>query len=245
MTRVMLCGSCEPSDIKLLVEEGAHGIGLITEVRQKLPCRLSLEQARSLRRLIPPLVTSILIITEEQAERLIFMAKEVNPDAVQLHGFNAVEQVAFLKRKLSTAIIKTLHWMKKGLAEGADPERCAREYVEAGADAILLDTMTEEKVGSTGLQFPLELARRIRDAIYPSPLILAGGLNEKNIINALAKVQPFAVDAFSSVTTAGRLERKKVTDFLQAVMPDLPAKYHADAYAAKGNNRNDRYYGTR
>jgi len=221
MTRVMLCGSCEPLDIDLLMEEGVHGIGLITEVRQELACRLSLEEARNLRRLIPPLVTSILIITEEQTERIVSMAEEVQPDVVQLHGFNSAEQVALLKRKLKTGIIKTLHWGENGLAEGADPGRCSREYVEKGADAVLLDTMTAGKVGSTGLQFPPELARQIREAIRPAPLILAGGLNAENVKSAIAAVQPFAVDAFSAVTTGGRLERKKVKNFIRAVRPVL------------------------
>lgn len=217
MTRVMLCGSCKPSDIEMLLEEGVHGIGLITEVRQKLACRLTLEQAKNLRRLIPPLVASVLIVTEEQPERIRLMTEDVNPDAVQLHGFNTAEQVALLKRKLKAAIIKTLHWGNNAPAEEAHLERYALEYVQAGADAILLDTMTAGKVGSTGLQFPLELARRIREAISPAPLILAGGLHENNVKNALAAVRPFAVDAFSAVTTSGRLERKKVKKFLQAV----------------------------
>ncbi len=220
MTRVMLCGSCEPSDIEMLVQEGVHGIGLITEVRQKLTCRLSLDQARTLRRLIPPLVASILIVTEEQPERIILMTEEVIPDAVQLHGFNTAEQVALLKRNLKTAIIKTLHWDGNAPAEEAHLERYALEFMQAGADAILLDTMTAGKVGSTGLQFPLELAREIREAISPAPLILAGGLNENNVKNAMAAARPFAVDAFSSVTTSGRLERKKVRKFLQAVRSD-------------------------
>ncbi|MDO9535658.1 MAG: phosphoribosylanthranilate isomerase [Bacillota bacterium] len=217
MTRVMLCGSRSAEDIQLLVDEGADAIGLITEVKQELSCRLALEEARNFCTLIPPMVSGVLILTEERVEEICRMVKYVCPDAVQLHGFNTPGDVAFLKRELKTRIIKTLHFQDGCFAGGGNPEDAALEFLKAGADAILLDTYGEGKYGSTGRTFDWDAARRIRDTVWPRPLILAGGLHESNLSEAVGKVQPYAVDAFSSVTSDGKLSRAKVRDFIAAV----------------------------
>jgi phosphoribosylanthranilate isomerase len=217
MTRVMLCGSRNAGDIRLMVEEGADAIGLITEVRQEISCRLSLKEARHLCTLIPPMISGILILTEEREEEVYRMVRYVCPDAVQLHGFNTPEDVAFLRRKLNSKIIKTLHFQDGCMAEGGNPEGVALEYLKAGADAILLDTYGESKYGSTGRTFDWDTARRIRDVLWPRPLILAGGLHVDNVAVALRAVQPYAVDAFSAVTSEGKLDRAKVRDFMAAV----------------------------
>jgi len=58
---------------------------------------------------------------------------------------------------------------------GDEPERHALDYFRAGADAVLIDTFHDGKVGSTGLTVDFEVARRVRDTVRPGPLILAGG----------------------------------------------------------------------
>ena len=216
MTRVMLCGSRGPEDVRLLVEEGAHGIGLITQVQQNISCRLSLEEAIRLNNLIPPLVSSILSITEEDTDKICQMVELIKPDVVQLHGFNTAEQVSLLKNKLKIPIIKTLHWEQGPLLEEGDAEQQAVNYIRAGADAILLDSISSGKLGSTGVQVPLELARLVRDAIRPAQFILAGGLNAHNVAQAVEAVKPFAIDAFSSVITDGHLDRLKVREFIRS-----------------------------
>jgi phosphoribosylanthranilate isomerase len=190
---------------------------VITEVRQEIFCRLSLEDARYLCRLIPPMVSGVLILTEERMEKVCRMVEYVCPDAVQLHGFNSAEDVAYLRGKLKTRIIKTLHFQDGFLAGGGNPERVALEYLKAGANAILLDTCAEGKYGSTGKTFPKDTARRIREAVRPSPLILAGGLHVHNVAGAVKEVRPYAVDAFSSVTSGEKLDRAKVREFIRAV----------------------------
>jgi phosphoribosylanthranilate isomerase len=212
----MLCGSRNAGDIQLLVEEGVDAIGLITEVRQEIFCRLSLEEARELSALIPPMVSGILILTEERVEEVCRMVEYVYPHAVQLHGFNTPEDVVSLKKKLNIKIIKTLHFQGGCLAGGDGPERCALDYIKAGADAILLDSYGEGKVGSTGKTVAWDVARRIKDAIGPKPLILAGGLHVHNVAEAVRKVQPYAVDAFSSVISGKQLDRAKVREFIKA-----------------------------
>lgn len=218
MVKIMLCGSREAADIRMLAQEGVDAVGLITEVRQELPCRLSLEEARHLCGLIPPPLLGVLILTEERVAEICRMVETVLPDAVQLHGFNTPEDVAELRRRLKIKIIKTIHFRDGKIAsrEGS-PEEAALEYLRAGADAILLDTCDERRYGSTGRVFPWDTARRIREAVHPAPVILAGGLHAGNVAEACRQVRPYGVDAFTAVTAEGKLERAKVREFVGAV----------------------------
>jgi len=219
MTKVMICGSRRAEDIQLLIEAGVDGIGLITEVWQEIACNLSREQARKLNQLIPPLISSVLIVTEERVDEICRMTEQVAPDAIQLHGFNTPEDVAGLREKLEVKIIKTLHFQGERMAEGDDPLGCARQYIAAGANAILVDSYQRDKVGATGETMSLSLSRTLRDGIYPVPLIMAGGLHSENVADALNSVKPYAVDVFSGVTTGGYLDTDKVRKFIERVRP--------------------------
>lgn len=217
MAKVIICGARKKEDVDLLVEAGVDGIGLITEVWQNIPCNLSGTQARELSCLIPPLISSVLIETEERVDEICHMKEEVSPDILQLHGFNNPEDVATLKKRLKTKIAKVLHFQGDKMAEGNDPVGYARECIAAGADAILVDSYQVDKAGATGRMMPLSIAREIRDKIYPTPLILAGGLRLDNVSNAIDEVEPYAVDVFSGVISSGYLDEGKVKQFIAKV----------------------------
>lgn len=217
MTRLMICGTRKQEDVSLLVEAGVDAIGLITEVWQDIPCNLSRAEAREFSELIPPFISSVLILTEERVDEICRIAEHALPDILQLHGFNSPEDVAVLGRRLRGKIIKTLHFQGEKMAEGDDPVGCARRYIAAGANAILVDSYQRDKVGATGETMSLDLASKLRDEIYPVPLILAGGLHPENVAHAISKVRPYAVDAFSGVTTGGHLDSDKVRRFIARV----------------------------
>jgi len=217
MTRVMICGVRRHEDISLLVEAGVDAIGLITEVWQDIPCNLSRAKARELNQLIPPFISSVLIVTEEKVGEICLMVDYATPDILQLHGFNTPEDVAVLRGRLRTKIMKTLHFQGERMAEGDSPIECAQQYITAGARAILVDSFQEDKVGATGKTVNLNLARKLRDGIYPVPLLMAGGLNPENVDHVIDRVKPYAVDVFSGVTTDGYLDAAKVRKFIAKV----------------------------
>jgi len=63
----------------------------------------------------------------------------------------------------------------------------------------------------------LALSRRIRDAIHPLPLWLAGGLRVHNVAQAIATVQPFGLDLCTGVRSEGRLDATRLVAFMHAV----------------------------
>lgn len=94
-------------------------------------------------------------------------------------------------------------------------------------DAILLDSgnpaLAVKELGGTGRVHDWRLSRRIRDAVAPLPLFLAGGLNVGNVADAVAQVQPYGLDLCSSVRTGGRLDAAKLAAFVGAARNGVKA----------------------
>jgi phosphoribosylanthranilate isomerase len=88
-------------------------------------------------------------------------------------------------------------------------------------DALLLDSgnpaLAVKELGGTGRTHDWAVSRRIRDAVHPLPLFLAGGLHAGNVAEAVATVQPHGVDLCSKVRTDGRLDAVKLAAFMGAV----------------------------
>ena len=83
-------------------------------------------------------------------------------------------------------------------------------------DGILLDSgnqsLTIKELGGTGRIHDWEISRAIREAV-DVPVLLAGGLNADNVVEAIRLVRPFAVDLCSGVRTNGTLDEAKLASF--------------------------------
>ena len=88
-------------------------------------------------------------------------------------------------------------------------------------DALLLDSgnpaAAVKQLGGTGRTHDWALARRIRDAVFPLPLWLAGGLRVHNVAEAIATVQPRGLDLCTGVRVNGRLHAPTLAAFMAAV----------------------------
>jgi phosphoribosylanthranilate isomerase len=88
-------------------------------------------------------------------------------------------------------------------------------------DALLLDSgnphAVVKELGGTGRTHDWTTSRRIRDAVWPLPLYLAGGLRPDNVAEAVATVAPHGLDLCSGVRSDGRLDGAKLRRFFSAV----------------------------
>jgi phosphoribosylanthranilate isomerase len=159
-------------------------------------------------------VDTFLLTCETTADAIITQQRYCRANTLQLVDDVAPEVHDALRDALpGIRIVQVIHVRDEhALAEATR----AAETV----DAILLDSgnpsLAVKELGGTGRAHDWAVSRRIRDAVAV-PVYLAGGLNSSNVGRAIAQVRPFGVDACSGLRTDGRLDEKKLGEFMRAV----------------------------
>ncbi len=90
--------------------------------------------------------------------------------------------------------------------------------MEISSSIKYLDTLSSTKSGGTGRVHSWNASKRLRQAIDPKPVILAGGLKPENVTEAVRTVEPYAVDVASGVeSSAGKKDHAKMAQFVKNV----------------------------
>ncbi|MCW4021281.1 MAG: phosphoribosylanthranilate isomerase, partial [Candidatus Bathyarchaeota archaeon] len=134
--------------------------------------------------------------------------KKLEPRIIQVHGLS----------HLYKDVRKRLRGVRLICAIQAKADKAVNIAVKAAetCDAVLLDTYVSGRHGGTGKVHDWKLSRRVREAIHPKPLILAGGLTPKNVKDAIRVVKPYAVDVSSGVESSpGTKDPDKVFEFIR------------------------------
>jgi len=76
--------------------------------------------------------------------------------------------------------------------------------------------MVNGKLGGTGTAHDWDQSAKIARSL-PVPMILAGGLNSSNVVEAILKVRPYAVDVSSGAETGGKKDPEKIRSFIREV----------------------------
>jgi phosphoribosylanthranilate isomerase len=199
MTKVKICGLMELDHVKTAVDSGADAIGFVFAKSRR---QVTVDQARELATAVPSEVLKIGVFVNEALEEVERIAREVPLDVVQLHGDEDPDYV----RRLSIPTIKALSIKTK-----EDVQQASQYEV----DYFLFDAPGVEFRGGSGHSFDWSLLAKAN--ISHDKVILAGGLTENNINEAIHIVQPFMVDVSSGVETAQRKDAEKIRTFIRAV----------------------------
>jgi phosphoribosylanthranilate isomerase len=185
-TRIKICGITRVEDAADAVRLGADAVGLV--FYPPSPRAVTLDQAKAIVKSLPPFVTVVgLFVNQDRAiiERCI---DEVQIDLLQFHGDESAEACSGYTRPWIKAI---------RMREGIDLIEAERTY--SRSSGLLLDSYKAGIPGGTGECFDW---RRIPTSLA-SRIILAGGLDAKNVTQAIQQVHPYAVDV------SGGVERSK------------------------------------
>ncbi len=208
--KVKICGIKSEQDLTLAINAGANAVGFITDVPVNSPRKITLSEASNLIRSVPVFVTSVLVIMPNDADEAIGMIKTAGPSAVQIHNSLPLKELEKIK-KTGIKLIKTIP-----VARNDDLAMLLDQIKDLSgiADAVLLDTAIDGRTGGTGTPHNWELSSDIvrRTSM---PVILAGGLNPKNVTVAVKCVRPYAVDTASGVETNGIKDESKVIQFIK------------------------------
>jgi len=192
MTRAKICGLTSEADLGAAVAAGADAVGVIAEVPVDTPREVTVGRAADLVAAAPPFVTTVLVTMPAAPDRAAELVDRVEPDAVQVHGGLPPGDLAYLRSKVQARIVRAV--------DAADPAAARRN--DDVADALLVDSTDADGAGGTGRTHDWARTGELA-AELDSPVVLAGGLTPDNVAEAVAAVEPFAVDVASGVERAG------------------------------------------
>ena len=199
-TRVKICGITRPGDGVDAAKAGADAIGLV--FYPKSPRYLSTERAVEIRDALPPFVQTVALFVNADAAQIAQVLGRVHPGMLQFHGDETPEFCA----QFGVPYVKACR-----IRPGVDVKQYLQPYSRAAA--WLVDSFVPE-YGGVGESFdwsliPGGLAR---------PLIVSGGLDQKNVSQAIRTVHPWGVDVSSGVESAkGIKDAAKMAAFVAEV----------------------------
>ena len=201
MTRIKICGITRVEDALAAAQAGADAIGLVFHAAS--PRAVSIEQARTIVKALPPFVTIVGLFVDAAEETIRSVLDQVPLDLLQFHGD---EPDTFCQR-FARPYIKAVR-----VRPGDDLDALAANW--PGASGILLDSYKPGVPGGTGETFDWSMIPAQRSWT----LVLAGGLQSQNVRQAIDLTAPWAVDVSGGVeATKGIKDIDKINAFIHEV----------------------------
>ncbi|MBN1324079.1 MAG: phosphoribosylanthranilate isomerase [Methanotrichaceae archaeon] len=204
MTKAKICGITCKEELGYAIDAGADAIGFVVEVEGSYHS-ISADRARDLISSVPVFTKSVIVISPKDLEEACDLARKTGADVLQIHGGIGPRDMRLLKKAVSQRLVAA-----------TSPGSADVQALSGVADAILLDTLKDGRLGGTGevhdWSRSADLVREL-----DVPVILAGGLSPSNVAEAIKTVHPYAVDVSSGVETDRLKDPSKVTRFVQAV----------------------------
>lgn len=211
MTRIKICGIMNRAELLQAALAGADALGFIVQIDSSRHC-LSAQEAADLIKMVPLFSQSVAVIAPEDVEEAVRLAGQTGADVLQVHGSLSAGELAELKDRASQRLVAAMP---------ATSDLNEIRSFAASADAVLLDTLAQGKLGGTGAVHDWNRSARIVETLKSEgmnvPVILAGGLHPGNVAAAIEKVRPYAVDASSGLETGGKKDPQKIVSFVREV----------------------------
>jgi len=209
-TRVKICGVRDKTHALAVVEAGADFIGLVfaPSKRQVSPAK-ACEIASAVKK-SNDAVKVVGVFVNAPSSQVNELADFCALDWVQLSGDESWEYC----REVVRPVIKAIR------IDQQSPEELYAELSTGGKllppqrFIALLDSRVEGKYGGTGESFDWKLVQQVAKRF---PVIIAGGLDPKNVAKLIERVAPWGVDVSSGVETGGVKDIAKIKAFIEAV----------------------------
>ncbi len=198
MTAIKLCGLTREEDIKKANEVKPEYVGFV--FYEKSRRNITKDKAKKLKAMLNPEIKTVGVFVDANPVEIENLYDERIIDVAQLHGNESEDYIKELQDK-SIPVIKRF--------KGDEPGELIKAE-KSSADMILFD------VGQgTGETFNWKLLTYI-----DRPFILAGGLNQENVAQAIQETNPYGVDVSSGIETDKLKDGHKMREFVNAVRED-------------------------
>jgi len=198
---IKICGITNRSDAEAAIAAGADALGFNfwPGSRRYIDPYGAIAWIREL----PDEVERVAVLVNPALSQARSIAEQV--DVLQLHG----DEPTSFCRKLGEMLVR--FWKA---IPASRPHFAVDTFY---AERVVLDAVTHDAFGGTGMTFPWQWAREFIAANVSQKVILAGGLTPANVAEAIEQVRPFGVDVASGVEAAvGRKDIHKIRDFIAA-----------------------------
>ena len=211
--RVKICCIASHAEAALAISAGASALGLVSAMPSG-PGVIDEGLIAEIVRRVPATVATFLLTSRTQAASIAEQHQVCRTSVLQLVDRVPHDELRTLRAALpGTKLVQVVH-------VGGEDSVAEAVAVAALVDALLLDSGNQalpvKQLGGTGRTHDWSISRRIRESVQV-PVFLAGGLQDANVGEAIAAVQPFGVDLCSGVRTAGKLDAGKLRRFFAAV----------------------------
>ena len=197
--KIKICGLRSMADIEIVNECLPDFAGFVFAPSKR---QVSISEAKCMIERLNNSITPVGVFVNAEIEE-ITQAVKAGIRVVQLHGD---EKYIDRLKSLPIQIWKTIKVHDENV------------NILENVDAVLLDSYNEKMQGGTGQTFNWDIVQRLK---INKPIILAGGLNERNVSRAITITNPYCVDVSSGVETDGKKDKDKVKMFCGKVRSNL------------------------
>ena len=198
MMFIKICGITRLPDALHAVRHGADALGFV--FWRESPRYIDPADAAEIIAALPGNVMTVGVFVNESIDGIRDVVAKTGLSAVQLHGDEPVEYAAELRWPVLRAI-----------AVDATDEACDAWPVHT---TFLVDAVDRVQRGGTGRLVDWDRAAALART---RRIVLAGGLTEANVADAIVRVGPFGVDVSSGVEDAPGIKNpERVARFLES-----------------------------
>jgi len=209
-TRVKICGIRDKTHALAAIEAGVDFIGLVfaPSKRQVSPAK-ACEIASAVKKNSD--TTKVVgVFVNAPSSQVNELADFCALDWVQLSGDESWEYC----REVVRPVIKAIRVGRQSPEELHAELSTGGKLLPSQGFIALLDSRVEGKYGGTGERFNWTSAQQVAKRF---PVIIAGGLDPKNVAKLIETVAPWGVDVSSGVETGGVKDIAKIRTFIKEV----------------------------
>ena len=181
-TKIKICGITNLRNAHEAARLGVDALGFV--FFSESPRYIKPKKARAIINLLPSFVSRVGLFVNAPKQEVLSVISESRVNVLQFHGDEEEE----FCNQFNLPYIKAISF-KDGIN--------LLEYCQlyASSSAILIDTYSQKMRGGTGKTFNWDLIPKQ----LPLPIIIAGGLDSKNVSSLINSVNPYGVDVSGGV----------------------------------------------
>ena len=192
MIPTKICGITNLSDAQAAAVHGASAIGFI--FYEKSSRAISIEDAKFISGHLSNDISKVGVFVNHDKAFIEEAIRSVSLNIIQLHG----DEIPGFCNQFDVPVFKAVRIKNEASLSVMD------QYNVAG---FLLDTFSNKQYGGTGETFDWSILNEQID----TPIILSGGLNPDNVLDAIDSVNPAAIDVNSGVELSpGKKDHQKI-----------------------------------